>query len=142
MYELPDGTKIQIGNEMFRVGEIFFRPGNIGRSMYGLPQSIYRVVNKCDIEWRNIMYDNIVLSGGNTAYVGITTRLESELVKLLPSNTKIKIEDRGCRFRKYLTWDGGSILGAMDSFKDMMITQDEYKEVGAAIVHKKDLYKK
>ena len=92
--------------------------------MYGLSQSIYNVINKCDIDWRNTMYQNISLSGGNTAFVGITERLENEMIKLLPTNTKIKIRDRGGRFRQWLAWNGGMILGGRDAFKEMMITQD------------------
>ena len=138
-YEMPDGTKIKIGNEMFRIGEVFFTPNMIGRSMYGLSESVYRAINKCNIDLRNILYNNIILSGGNTAFPGITSRLEKQVKTkaLARYSTKIKVEDRGCRFRKYLAWQGASIFGMLDSFEEMMIKKDEYKEHGAKIVHRK-----
>ena len=39
--------------------------------------------------------------------------------------------------RKYCTWRGGSILGALSTFQNMSITKAEYEEHGPSIVHKK-----
>ena len=41
--------------------------------------------------------------------------------------------------RKYFTWMGGSILGSLETFPQMVITHEEYKESGAGIVHRKCL---
>jgi len=39
--------------------------------------------------------------------------------------------------RKYSVWLGGSILGALSTFQSMWITEAEYQEEGASIIHKK-----
>lgn len=39
--------------------------------------------------------------------------------------------------REYAAWIGGSIVSSFDAFSQMVITNDEYNEVGPAIVHSK-----
>ena len=39
--------------------------------------------------------------------------------------------------RKYSVWIGGSILSCLPSFDNMWITNQDYKEYGSSIVHRK-----
>lgn len=39
--------------------------------------------------------------------------------------------------RKYSCWLGGAILSLIEKFEPMWITDKEYAEVGAGIVHRK-----
>jgi actin-related protein len=39
--------------------------------------------------------------------------------------------------RRFSVWIGGSILSGLSSFDSMWITQAEYEEMGANIVHRK-----
>jgi len=134
-YELPDGQVITIGNERFRCPEALFQPSFLGMEAAGIHELTYNSVMKCDIDVRTDLFGNIVLSGGTTMYRGIAERMEKELKALTPASMKIKIV--APPERKYAVWIGGSILGALASFQDMMITKAEFEEDGVGIVHRK-----
>jgi len=134
-YILPDGNKLELGNEKFRAPEIMFQPAMIGREAPGVHELTAKCVQTCDIDLRMSLYHNIVLSGGTTLYKGFDTRLRSELQKLAPRSVKVKViatEDR-----RYCVWNGASIVSQLSSFQDMLIWKREYDEVGSAIVHNK-----
>jgi actin-related protein len=48
-----------------------------------------------------------------------------------------KKENIGTFNNNFSVWIGGSILGSLDTFKDMWITKEDYEEAGARIVHSK-----
>ena len=51
-YELPDGRKIQLGNERFKVAEALFNPTLAGFEMEGLPKFCFDSAMKCDVDVR------------------------------------------------------------------------------------------
>ena len=134
-YILPDGNKVVIGSERFRVPEGLFQPSLIGMEVSGIQDVVYDCVNKCDIDIRKTLFENVVLSGGTTMLPGIDTRLQSDLKSMVPElvvpNVSAPPE------RKYSVWIGGSILSSLPSFEDMWITNAEYEEYGPSIVHRK-----
>ena len=134
-YELPDGSKMTIGSERFRAPEILFKPSFIGSEIQGIHETCFNSVQKCDIDIRKDLYQNIVLSGGSTMYEGIVERLSDEIQKLAPKNAKIKVNAPA--ERKFSVWIGGSILSSLSTFQNMWITKDEYDDAGATIVHRK-----
>jgi actin beta/gamma 1 len=134
-YELPDGQVITIGNERFRCPEALFQPSFLGMEAAGIHELTYNSIMKCDIDVRSDLYGNVVLSGGTTMYRGIAERMEKELKALAPSTMKIKIT--APPERKYAVWIGGSILASLHSFREMMITKEEFEEDGVGIVHRK-----
>ena len=134
-YMLPDGNKVVIGSERFRVPEGLFQPSLIGMEVSGIQDVVYDCANKCDIDIRKTLFENVVLSGGTTMLPGIDTRLQSDLKSMVPElvvpNVSAPPE------RKYSVWIGGSILSSLPSFEDMWITNAEYEEYGPSIVHRK-----
>ena len=48
-------------------------------------------LRKCDIDIRKDLFNNIVLSGGNTMFIGIAERLKIEIFALTPSNININV---------------------------------------------------
>lgn len=134
IYSLPDGQKVALGSERFRVPEVMFDPMIAGRELPGLHQSIYRCIQDCDIDLRKDLLKNIVLSGGNTMFPGIAERLESELKALAPQKINVKVIANPQR--RYLVWMGASILTRLSSFQNLLITKAEYDSVGPAIVHR------
>jgi len=66
---------------------------------------------------------------------GMPERLQKEITALAPSNMKVKVV--APPERKHSVWIGGSILASLDTFQSMWITQEEYQESGAGIVHSK-----
>ncbi|KAL6745398.1 putative actin [Haematococcus lacustris] len=81
--------------------------------LLGIHHLIHDTINKCDIDVRRELYNNIVLSGGTSMFEGIQTR------------------------PLHLVWIGGSILSSLSTFQSMWITREEYLETGPNIVHRK-----
>ncbi|KAH8836084.1 actin actin-like protein, partial [Flagelloscypha sp. PMI_526] len=133
-YELPDGRVINIGNERFRVPEAVFQPNLLGKESTGIDSTLYESINKCDSDIRKDLYGNVILSGGNTMYPGITDRLQKDLTRLAPSGMKINIvaPPNGT----HTVWKGGSVLASLSTFQQMWITKEEYDETGPGIVHR------
>lgn len=135
-YELPDGEQVTIANERFRCPEALFRPSLIGMENVGIQHYLYGSVAACDIDIRRKLYENIVLSGGNTLFSGIGNRLEREMKRLAPANIpSLKILAHNDRMNS--VWIGGSVLSSLATFAAMWITKEEYKECGPSIVHRK-----
>ena len=134
-YMLPDGNKVVIGSERFRVPEGLFQPSLIGMEVSGIQDVVYDCANKCDIDIRKTLFENIVLSGGTTMLPGIDTRLQSDLKSMVPELIVPNVS--ATPERKYSVWIGGSILSSLPSFEDMWITKAEYEEYGPLIVHRK-----
>jgi len=134
-YELPDGNNITIGNERFRAPEVLFNPALIGKEAMGVHESMFDTIIHCDVDVRDDLFANIVLSGGNTLFDGINFRLEKELTTLVPPAMNVTVY--APPERKYSVFIGGSILCSLDSFQPMWILRHEYDDAGAAIVHRK-----
>ncbi|EGT60072.1 hypothetical protein CAEBREN_21170 [Caenorhabditis brenneri] len=101
----------------------------------GIHQMCFDSIMKCEADIRQNLYQNVLLSGGNTMFRGMANRLESELTGLAPSPMKVKVlapEDR-----KYSALIGGSILSSLPTFQEKWITKAEYNESGPSIVHSK-----
>lgn len=134
-YSLPDGQIVKVGKEAFRCPELLFQPSHRGLEYPGIHEVTYNSINKCDVDIRKDLYNNIVLSGGTTMFDGLSTRMTTEMEFLTNNKTKIKIVDHP--ERKYAVWVGGSILASLASFQDMWISKSEYQDVGASVVHNK-----
>ncbi|EGW32164.1 centractin actin-related protein of the dynactin complex [Spathaspora passalidarum NRRL Y-27907] len=154
-YKLPDGHNIQLGVERFRAPEILFNPQLIGNESPGIHELTSLAISKTDMDLRPILYQNIILSGGNTLLKNFGDRLLKELKQLQhqqdSSNNTIWNKDRDASYdtkmklkifappeRKYSTWIGGSILAGLSTFKKMWITSQEYHE-NPDIIHTKCL---
>lgn len=134
-YKLPDGNVIQIGAEKFRAPEVLFNPSLIGQEYVGIHQCLVDSISKCDLDIRRSMFSEIILAGGSTMFDGLGDRLLSEVRKLAPRDTKIKIW--APPQRQLSTWVGGSILASLATFKKMWITRKEYDEAGKNAIYRK-----
>ena len=134
-YELPDGQIISVGSERFRCVEALFRPAFVGMESPGIHESTFDSIQKCDVDIRKDLYNNIVLSGGSTMFPGITDRLSMEITGLVPPVMKVKVI--APPERRFSVWIGGSILGSLSTFQQMWITRQEYEETGPGVVHRK-----
>ncbi|XP_068147042.1 actin-like protein 53D [Drosophila tropicalis] len=135
VYELPDGQRITLGNELFRCPEALFKPFHMGQEALGLHEAIYESIHKCDMDLRKDMYKNIVLSGGTTLFPNIEQRLRQDLIEMTPANVRVKIIANP--ERRFSVWTGGAVLASLSSFQKMWIDAKEYNDVGSSIVHRK-----
>ena len=133
-YELPDGYKLRIGNEMFRCAEPLFQPSLLGMSTSGLQDVAFHSIMKCDIDIRSVMFRNIVLSGGSSLFTGMGARMKREISNLAPLSAVVKVKSPETQ---HSAWIGGSFLASMDQFQSMCVSKEDYNEVGPCIVHRK-----
>jgi actin-related protein len=112
-----------------------FQPSFTGRECFGIHELIYNSIMKSDIDIRKDLYQNIILSGGNTMFPGFGERIQKELKALAPHMFNVKIT--APPERKYLAWLGGSMWAQAASLSNSWISKAEYDEVGPTIVHKK-----
>ncbi|CAG0901678.1 unnamed protein product [Cyprideis torosa] len=132
LYELPNGKIITIDKERSKCPEALFEPRP---DFCGIHVTTYNSIMKCPIDSRELLYENIVLSGGTTLLPGIAARMQRELISLAPSMVR-RIKIIAPPERKYSAWIGGSIL-ASNIAQQKWITKQEYDESGPSIVHRK-----
>jgi len=134
-YEMPDGSTVTLGNERFRCPELLFQPSILCKELDGIHKLAFKSIMKCDIDLRTDLFSNIIMSGGNTMFLGINERLTKEMASQASPTLKIKVvapPERRCS-----VWIGGSIFSSLSTFQQMWITKAEYEEAGSAIVHRK-----
>lgn len=142
-YRLPDGRSIQVGVERFRSPEILFNPQLIGCESPGIHELTALAIAKTDLDLRPSLFQNIILSGGNTLIRNFGDRLLAELKQqngsiIWKDSGKVKVKIYAPPERKYSTWIGGSILAGLSTFKKMWVTALEFAE-DPEIVHRKCL---
>ena len=96
---------------------------------------IFQSIMKCDLDVRRDLYNNVILSGGNTMFPGTTERISKDIQVLLPAETKVSVV--GPPERQFLPWIGGSILSSLTTFQAMWVTKSDFQEHGTSIIHKK-----
>ncbi|MFX1253974.1 MAG: actin, cytoplasmic 2 [Promethearchaeota archaeon] len=131
-YTLPDGETLTIGPERFLAPEAFFNPAAMGQEEQAMDEAIYESIQKCDIDLRKELYQNIVLSGGSTMFPGLKERLHKELTEMIPESIEIRIV--APPERRYSVWIGGSILSSLKTFQRLWVSRKEYQEQGASVV--------
>lgn len=151
--KLPDGTKVRISNEKFEAPEILFQPHLIEVAGDGIHEQLFNSINKCPMDVRKSLYENIVLSGGSTMFPGFASRIENEIRKLyiktnlsaLPEDQreiKIKINILDSPRRKFSVFSGACVLGKAynndnEQCNAYWITKLDWDEVGPDIILKK-----
>jgi len=134
-YELPDGKVIEVSKERIKCPEALFQPSFLGKEGDGVAKMTSNTIQSCDIDIRKDLYSNIILSGGTTLFPQLEQRMHKELDAITPSSLAVRVVSPP--ERKYSVWIGGSILASLSTFQSMWITQAEYEEHGASIVHRK-----
>ena len=107
-----------------------YRPTWVGLEDLPLDEKVYDAIMDCDIDIRPNMYENIILSGGNTLILNFKERLEKELKELVPEAARDKVQVDAPEERLYAVWIGGAILASLPAFKKIVVTQREWKETG------------
>ena len=52
----------------------------INKDGVGIAKACYNSIQKCDLDKRKDLYNNIVLSGGNSMFNGLPERLTKEII--------------------------------------------------------------
>ena len=136
-YYLPDGSNISIGDERILATEILFNPEYIGKEYLSFPEMIISSIDKIDIQIRQKSYENILVSGGNTGFNGLSEQLNTELKNKIIKNMKINFNKP--KKPKFCCWVGGNIISTLEIFKKMWVTKNDWNEQGSNIIHVKTI---
>ena len=131
-YESPAGQVVTVGDERFRCAEALFQPSLMGVTAVGIHEACINALTKCDVDLQRDLYGNILLSGGNTMFPGLETRLAKEMVRLAPPTMKVKVI--APPERKYYAWIGGSRFAYGLTLLNNWVTKEDFEEAGPAFV--------
>uniref|UniRef100_A0A6B2L6W2 Actin-related protein 6 n=1 Tax=Arcella intermedia TaxID=1963864 RepID=A0A6B2L6W2_9EUKA len=73
------------------IPEVLFNPSDIGIDQAGIAETIVQSVSSTSPDIHELLYSNILLTGGNTLFPGFKERLEIELRQLVPTEYKINV---------------------------------------------------
>ena len=135
-YDLPDGNHIIIKDQRIRCPETIFNPSIMGKEGKGIAEICNESIQNCDKNLEKELYNNIILSGGNTMYDGFPERLTKEMKILASQSMKDEINILASNDRNLAAWKGASILSTTSLFDNKWITKKEYEEKGPSVVHK------
>jgi len=128
-FVLPDKRVIKVPHKArFNATEIMFKPQQINGNTLGLPALINDSINKCDKDLKIDLYNNVVLSGGNSMLPGYKERIEKDLMKHIPDDAKSELNIICDSQRKYASWIGGSMLASLGTFSNLVINKNDYQE--------------
>jgi actin-related protein 4 len=123
-FEMPDGWNQMWGAERYRPAESLFdiklalssdeRPAPTPNQT--LPAIIQAALSQVDVDLRPHLLANVVVTGGTSLLLGLTDRLNSELMTMYPG-PRVRISAPGNMYeRRYASWIGGSILASLGTF--------------------------
>mmetsp|Transcript_44910 Transcript_44910/g.74409 ORF Transcript_44910/g.74409 Transcript_44910/m.74409 type:complete len:180 (+) Transcript_44910:330-869(+) len=142
VYRLPDGSEIEVGQERFQCTETLFSR-NVKRSSLGLQSTadtliiselVHEALGQATQDIRQVLFENIVCSGGNTMLKGFDDRLKREMDANAPENSGWKTRVFGLVDRKLSCWIGGSIMASLSHMDQLWITKQQYEEVGPSLI--------
>ncbi|KRX08954.1 hypothetical protein PPERSA_08157 [Pseudocohnilembus persalinus] len=156
-YPLPDGNFLHIDSASTEYSEFFFTRQRVNEQdkngdpyipqefqegdllhFKGMQNMVVDSINSCDIDIRKELFQNIVVTGGNSLLNGFCSRLTQKLTDVAPQNSRVKmIAYPSSTERKFSSWIGGSILASLGSFQSMWVSKQEYQEQGVSIIDKK-----
>lgn len=132
--KLPDGNSITIKTERITVPEAIFKPKLLGKDRVGIHDLLIDSINKCKETDQKKLYENLIVSGGNTNFPGFEAKLEKKIKKKIGKNKNIrfiKVEDK-----MNAVWKGGRVF-QYTLQNDNYISRIEYIENGLEACLKK-----
>eukprot|EP00656_Telonema_subtile_P049832 TRINITY_DN628_c0_g1_i3.p1 TRINITY_DN628_c0_g1~~TRINITY_DN628_c0_g1_i3.p1 ORF type:complete len:335 (+),score=74.90 TRINITY_DN628_c0_g1_i3:113-1117(+) len=133
-FTLPDGTSVTVHNQIIRCPELLFRPAMDSLDCKGLHELVHKTAMDCDTDVRKDLFGNIVMAGGTTMFPKMRERLQEDVQKKVAESVKVKVTSPP--ERRVSAWIGGSILSSLSQFKNMWISEADYREHGSNIVNR------
>eukprot|EP00004_Rigifila_ramosa_P007385 TRINITY_DN1834_c0_g1_i1.p1 TRINITY_DN1834_c0_g1~~TRINITY_DN1834_c0_g1_i1.p1 ORF type:complete len:1243 (+),score=284.44 TRINITY_DN1834_c0_g1_i1:4-3732(+) len=134
-FRLANGMTLPISDERYMVAEGVFRPSVLHTEVQPLHDLVLESIDRCEIDVRKSLLNNIVLGGGSTDFPGFPERLELELLRALAKrNNNSDVNIIAPHNRRYTAWIGASSYAASPAFNDSCIWLTDYNEYGASIL--------
>lgn len=139
-FEFPDGYNMVFGSDRFRVAEGIFSPRSMLTSpniphpepetTLGVGHLVMQAMRDVDIELKQHILNNVVVTGSGSLLYGFHDRVNIELGNGFPG-PRVRVTAPGnTTERRYASWLGGSILASLGSFHQLWISKKEYEEHG------------
>lgn len=135
-FKTPDGHWMTLDKERFRCPEPLFRPHLLNQSSPGLHVFAFQSLQTLPEEYKEVVLNNVVLSGGSSMFPGFSERMFLELDALFRGRGH-QISILAVPQRCSAAWMGGSLATSLSSFQQFWMRKEDYQEHGAAYVHKK-----
>ena len=132
-YILPDDSEINVGEERFLAPEILFNPSLRQYEYPGLPEIITESINKTNVDLKKLLYNSILLCGGNMKMKGMKERIHKHIKKNAPKNIKVRLHIPSNPVNS--AWIGANIFSSLDTSKDMWISNKEWRELDPELIN-------
>lgn len=153
-YELPDGVCIELDppSRTACASSVLFPQLSQDKLDTNLPADptngvsalVHKSITMCDRDLQPDLYGSIVIAGGASMTPGFAERIKNDVARVTPSSMPFKVVpdpntlERGYNSqRKIAAWIGGSMFGSMNTFKNVLITKQEWEDAGESIIHRK-----
>eukprot|EP00045_Choanoeca_perplexa_P005725 m.48054 g.48054 ORF g.48054 m.48054 type:complete len:346 (-) comp13264_c0_seq1:194-1231(-) len=136
---LPDGTLVDMTDDLIRCAEVIIRPSFAGVGSQGLVAGVDAVMRTChdrdqSLELRNV--PGFVLAvGGSSRIANLGARLQRDVDDLQRSVGGCVVSCLTEEERQHAAWIGGSLVSCLpDFFEEQGVTAQDYAEIGKAVV--------
>ncbi|KAL4468897.1 hypothetical protein ABPG72_009167 [Tetrahymena utriculariae] len=119
--------KLTLDKERFTLPEILFNPSDIGLDQCGISQGASSVIKEIHPDIREYFYENIILCGGSSNFVGLKERLLNEVTQNTPDYLDNKLVHLACTSSAY---QGCQKVTSGDNFEMIAMNRNDYKEYG------------
>ena len=110
--ELDQTYQLHLNVERIRVPEVFFQPGIVGLDQTGLVETLQDVLKRFDLQAREKMVQNILVTGGMAQIPGLVDRLNTSIQSILPfSPEKKNYHVRRAQDCLLDGWRGAAMMG-------------------------------
>eukprot|EP00238_Polyblepharides_amylifera_P003974 CAMPEP_0196592406 /NCGR_PEP_ID=MMETSP1081-20130531/72667_1 /TAXON_ID=36882 /ORGANISM="Pyramimonas amylifera, Strain CCMP720" /LENGTH=429 /DNA_ID=CAMNT_0041916097 /DNA_START=127 /DNA_END=1416 /DNA_ORIENTATION=- len=123
---------LTLTNERFTVPEALFHPSDIGVMQAGLAETIIQAIAICPEEMHEIMYSNVICTGGCSTIPGFVDRLYQDLRPLAPCEYELQV--RISKNPVECAWRGGSDLATSKQYSKVATSHETYKKIGSRAI--------
>ena len=142
-YTLPDGRTLALQAEPLRCSEALFQPALMGRRGAGIHSMVTDMIGYCDAAGGSDdsplkgLTNFLLVCGGGSFLPGLEERIVHDVASRY-RNREFYASCLVAPERQHAAWIGGSILASLPAFVDNnFVSQGEYREEGAGVVHQK-----
>jgi actin-related protein 6 len=123
---------IELNGLRFIVPELLFNPNINGIEEGGIQDGIAQAIKECHPDFRNLMHENIVITGGNSKFPNFKERLHNELIPVSDIDTDIKLFD--LNNSNDVVYGMKTFASNIDNLMDLAVNRDDYEELGLNVI--------
>lgn len=136
IYEMPDGTNIELREELFDSAEVLFQPWMKKSYEPGIHEIVPECLKELSKEEKKAISHFVCVSGGNFDMNNILKRFEVSLNQV--AGTGFGFEFLQKEYNKQtIEWVGGTVISALTTFQQQWIDKDIYEEEGDSVVFRR-----